>query len=62
MITKAIAIVVGIVAGLAINYSVTPEEDQPGWDCRTMGNHVCGPNNDMGYTPGYYDSRGELVK
>lgn len=20
------------------------QEDDPGWDCRTMGNRVCGPN------------------
>lgn len=20
-----------------------PEEDEPGWDCTTMGNQVCGP-------------------
>lgn len=19
-------------------------EDDPGWDCRTMGNHICGPD------------------
>lgn len=19
------------------------EEDEPGWDCHTMGNHICGP-------------------
>lgn len=19
------------------------EEDQPGWNCHTMGNHICGP-------------------
>lgn len=21
----------------------TIEEDEPGWDCQTMGNHICGP-------------------
>jgi hypothetical protein len=23
----------------------TPEEDQPGWDCATMGNRTCGPTS-----------------
>jgi hypothetical protein len=22
------------------------EEDEPGWDCRTMGNRLCGPITD----------------
>lgn len=28
-------------------------EDSPRWDCRTMGNHVCGPNGSK-YKPGCY--------
>lgn len=24
--------------------TLQPEEDEPGWDCRTMGNLDCGPN------------------
>ena len=24
------------------------EEDEPGWDCRTMGNFNCGPNYGSG--------------
>lgn len=24
---------------------VHPQEDQPGWDCHTMGNRVCGPQS-----------------
>jgi hypothetical protein len=27
----------------AINGHHGPTEDDPGWDCRTMGNHQCGP-------------------
>ncbi|WP_457095117.1 hypothetical protein [Mycobacteroides abscessus] len=23
-----------------------PEEDEPGWDCATMGNRICGPGAD----------------
>lgn len=30
------------------------QEDEPGWDCRSMGNRVCGPvyivRDDFGYT------------
>lgn len=26
---------------------VQPHEDQPGWDCMTMGNHVCGVSWDV---------------
>ncbi|GAA2812984.1 hypothetical protein GCM10010470_55520 [Saccharopolyspora taberi] len=22
------------------------EEDEPGWDCRTMGNRLCGPGSE----------------
>jgi hypothetical protein len=29
-------------------------EDSPAWDCRTMGNGLCGPGNANGATPGYY--------
>lgn len=32
----------------------TVEEDSPAWDCRTMGNKVCGPHNAQGLAPGYY--------
>jgi hypothetical protein len=31
-----------------------PQEDEPGWDCRTMGNHICGPGNDQDVPPGDY--------
>lgn len=23
------------------------EEDEPGWDCATMGNRICGPEGDQ---------------
>lgn len=29
-------------------------EDDPRWDCTTMGNQVCGPGNDDGARPGFY--------
>lgn len=35
-------------------------EDDPRWDCRTMGNHICGPRNTEGRPDGCY-SNGRLV-
>ena len=29
-------------------------EDDPGWNCTVDGNHVCGPDNGNGVTPGRY--------
>jgi len=29
-------------------------EDDPAFDCRTMGNHVCGPDNSQRVDPGVY--------
>lgn len=43
-----------IVMALAIAYSVltggdgTVHEDNPFWDCATMGNHICGPTTREG--------------
>ncbi|AGT12798.1 hypothetical protein PHELEMICH_61 [Mycobacterium phage Phelemich] len=36
----------------------TINEDDPAWDCRTMGNRVCGP---LTPTPGCWDEHGKLV-
>lgn len=36
----------------------TIAEDDPAWDCRTMGNRVCGPFTP---TPGCWDEHGKLV-
>ncbi|WP_263729976.1 hypothetical protein [Cellulomonas sp. SG140] len=38
-------LVVGVLVGLLAALTPSPriEEDDPRWDCRTMGNHVCGP-------------------
>lgn len=30
------------------------DEDESGWDCRTMGNRLCGPENAQGVLPGDY--------
>ena len=29
-------------------------EDDPRWDCRTMGNRICGPTNSQGVPAGGY--------
>jgi len=36
-------------------------EDESGWDCTTMGNQVCGPENVQGVPAGVYDAGGVLV-
>lgn len=45
--------------------SATPagqiQEDDPGWDCTTMGDHSCGPTNAQGVQAGCYDDGGVLV-
>ena len=30
------------------------QEDDAAWDCRIMGDEVCGPNNSNGVAPGWY--------
>lgn len=32
-----------------------PQEDEPGWDCRTQGNRICGPDNSTGVPAGDYN-------
>jgi hypothetical protein len=43
----------------------TPNDDvwDSRWDCRMIGNHICGPGNPEGYTPGLYSARnnGRLI-
>jgi hypothetical protein len=39
---------------LASSTSTRIWEDDPRWDCRTMGNHYCGPDNSQGVPPGTY--------
>lgn len=36
-------------------------EDDPNWDCVTMGNRVCGVNNTQGVVAGCYNDNEELV-
>ena len=51
----------GLVLGPAVHAAPTTsatsaacEEDQPCWDCRTMGNLECGPGNAQGVPAGDY--------
>ena len=31
------------IVSLPVGSSVSIEEDEPGWNCSTMGNRICGP-------------------
>lgn len=37
------------------------QEDDPGWDCRAMGDRRCGPTNVQGVAAGCYSDTGALV-
>lgn len=37
------------------------EEDSDDWDCTTMGDRVCGPNNSNHVTAGCYNDSAQLV-
>lgn len=39
----------------------TPSDDSPLFDCRTMGNRICGADNDQNVAPGCYDDVARLV-
>lgn len=40
----------------------TITEDMDGWECSTMGNHLCGPGNSTGLLPGRYSVEGLLLE
>lgn len=50
--SAVIAAMIGMGAGVATHASEPVREDTAQWDCRTMGNHVCGPESE--YRPGCY--------
>ena len=62
-ITATAIFVPGVVStGTPVDDIATPmsvEEDSSGWNCVTMGNRVCGP--DQGVTAGCYNDNEELV-
>lgn len=56
----------GLIAGGAFGVAVSPamvtmNEDDSAWDCRTMGNRVCGPANPQGHTAACYNDAGDIV-
>ncbi|OBC03354.1 hypothetical protein A5784_14035 [Mycobacterium sp. 852013-50091_SCH5140682] len=53
------AIVVGTAQAEPVAQAI--EEDQPGWDCRTMGNRICGPDNAQGLAAACYNDQAEVV-
>lgn len=57
-----VGVLLGIPAGAAIApaESAPIQEDDPGWDCRSMGDRVCGPTNVQGVPAGLYRG-GQLV-
>ncbi|CAN3132248.1 hypothetical protein ACNUDN_30425 [Mycobacterium sp. smrl_JER01] len=55
------SIAFSMAAAAAASPAVQAQEDQPGWDCRTMGNHECGPANSQGVPAGRYEG-GVLVQ
>ncbi len=66
--TALVVVKAALGAGLALGFAAAPhgtahaepapviEEDSPQWDCRTMGNLICGPDNAQGVTPGAYSN------
>ena len=61
----ASAAIIGACIGMAstIEASAVPvvTEDDPAFDCTTMGNYICGPTNRQAAVPGRY-SYGLLVE
>lgn len=69
LITAATGLAIGLAIGIPLGAAIAPanaepgpfitqpvQEDDPAWRCDTMGDHVCGPRNANGFTPGLYDS------
>lgn len=38
-------VIVAVLSAITIPAVPHIEEDNPMWDCRTMGNHICGPGH-----------------
>lgn len=72
--TRYTTFVAGLLVGLTIGFpsgvtistaAATPagqtQEDDPGWDCVSMGDRVCGPGNSNGVPAACYDEGGVIV-
>jgi hypothetical protein len=57
----ALKVILAAAVAAAIVTAEPIQEDDPAWNCHTMGNRVCGPDNATGVTPGCYNDRGVLV-
>jgi hypothetical protein len=55
---RAALFITAVLAAGGIAHAV---EDDPGWNCVTDGNRICGPGNANGVPPGCYDTAGVLV-
>jgi len=46
-----------------VAHGPTTLEDSPSYDCRTSGNHICGPGNSNGGRAGLYSAKnnGHLI-
>lgn len=51
----------GATATESPSFSGVITEDDPRWDCRTMGNRVCGPANGQGVIAGQYGPDGLII-
>lgn len=47
-------------ARIGAELGAVPEDDSA-WDCRTMGDRVCGPTNSSGVDAGCYNDSGTMV-
>jgi hypothetical protein len=54
LVAAAIAVSSPQLAPVDDTTTITIQEDDPRWDCRTMGNRICGEGNSEGVAPGYY--------
>jgi hypothetical protein len=54
IITAAVLSIAALFALPAPADAAPITEDSPAWDCRTDGNHICGPHNAQGVAPGLY--------
>lgn len=58
--TRVIA-TIAVAFALSNAYAHATTEDDASWDCRIMGDRVCGVNNAQHVTPGLYDAHGTLI-
>lgn len=50
----ALSAIIAAIITITVPAHATITEDDPRWDCRTMGNLICGPTNAQGVPAGNY--------